>query len=164
VRPRCRSVVGCCEVDKHSSGLFSRKTVLDVLCQQGDLVYDRPPVSKARLHPWEQWVDDWFDTSVDESLEFFKGNTQQRYGMLALWIPSGFSGLGTATTCALLQIFGILSWRMEEVRKSQNHDLRADPAWSMNSGKMESNPGDFSGFRRLRAAASYSGLKGSEIL
>jgi len=53
---------------------------------------------------------------------------------------------------------------MQELRKSQNHDLRADPAWSMNSGKMESNPRDFPGFRRLRAAASSSGLKGSKIL
>ena len=72
--------------------------------------------------------------------------------------------LATALISALLQIFGILSWRMQEVRKSQNQDLRADLAQSMNSGKMESNPGDFSGFRRLRAAASSSGLKGSEIL
>jgi len=63
------SVLGCCEVDKYSSGLlFSWKAVLDVLCQQGDLVYGRP-VSKARLLLREQWVDDWVDTSVDESLE-----------------------------------------------------------------------------------------------
>jgi len=48
-------VVGCCEVDKHSSGLlFSGKAILDVLCQQGDLVYSRPPVSEARLLMWEQ--------------------------------------------------------------------------------------------------------------
>jgi len=53
---------------------------------------------------------------------------------------------------------------MQEVRKSQNQDLRADPAWSINSGKMESNPGDFPGFMRLRAAASSSGTNGSEIL
>jgi len=53
---------------------------------------------------------------------------------------------------------------MQEVRKSQNQDLKADPAWSINSGKMESNPGDFPDFRCLRAAASSSGLKGSEIL
>jgi len=53
---------------------------------------------------------------------------------------------------------------MQERKEWQNQDLRADPAWSMNSGKMESIPGDFSGFRRLRAAASSSGLKGSEIL
>jgi len=53
---------------------------------------------------------------------------------------------------------------MQELRKSQNQDLRADPAWSINSGKMESNTGDFPGFKRLRAAASSPGLKGSEIL
>jgi len=41
---------------------------------------------------------------------------------------------------------------------SQNQDLRADPAWTINSGKMKSNPGDFPGFRRLRAAASSYGL------
>jgi len=35
-------------------------------------------MSKARLLPWEQWVDDCFDTSVDESLEDFKGDAQQR--------------------------------------------------------------------------------------
>jgi len=53
---------------------------------------------------------------------------------------------------------------MQDMRKLQNQDLRADPAWIINSGKMESNPGDFPGFRHLRAAASSSGLKGSEIL
>jgi len=53
---------------------------------------------------------------------------------------------------------------MQELNKSQNQDLRADAAWSMNSGKMEFNPGDFPGFRRLSAAANTSGLKGSEIL
>jgi len=61
------SVVGCCEVDIHSSGfLFSRKTIFDVLRQQGDFVYGRPPVSEARLFPREQWVDDWVDTSADQ--------------------------------------------------------------------------------------------------
>jgi len=39
---------------------------------------------------------------------------------------------------------------MQEVRKSQNQDFRADPVWSMNSGKMESNPRDFPGFRHVR--------------
>jgi len=53
---------------------------------------------------------------------------------------------------------------MQELRKSQNQDLRADQGWSINSGKMESNPGDFPGFKRLRAAANSSGLKGSELL
>ena len=160
------SVVGCCDkVEKHSSGLLlSRKAILDILCHQGDLVHGRPPVSKARLLLWDQWVDDWFGTSVDESLENFKGVTQQRYGTVAIWVPSGFSGLGLATASALFQIFGVLSWRMQEGRKSQNQDLRADPVWSINSVKMESNPRDFPGFRRLRPEASSSGLKGSEIL
>jgi len=53
---------------------------------------------------------------------------------------------------------------MQDLKKSQNQDLRADPAWTMNSGKMESNPGDFPGFRHLEAAESSSGLKGSAIL
>jgi len=79
------SVVGCCEVDKHSSSLlFSRKAILDVIRQQGDLVYGRPPVSKARQFPREQWVEDWIDTTVDESLEDLKGDTQQRNGVVAL--------------------------------------------------------------------------------
>ena len=56
-------------------------------CVSGcDLVYGRPAVTKARLLPREQWVDDWFDTSVDESLEDFKEDTQQRYGTIALWV------------------------------------------------------------------------------
>jgi len=97
------SVVGCCEIDEHSSGLFfSRKAILDVLCQQGDLVYGRPPVSKARLLLWEQWIDDWFDTSVDECLKDFEGDTQLRYGGITLWVPNGFSGLGIVTISALL--------------------------------------------------------------
>jgi len=34
------SVIGCYEVDKHSSSLlFSQKAILNILCQQGDLVY-----------------------------------------------------------------------------------------------------------------------------
>jgi len=53
---------------------------------------------------------------------------------------------------------------MEEVRKSQNQNLKADPAWRINSGKTESRPKDFPGFRCLWAAASFFGMKGSEIL
>jgi len=53
---------------------------------------------------------------------------------------------------------------VQELKKSHNQDLIADPAWSINPRKMESNPGDFPDFRHLRAAASSSGLKGSEIL
>jgi len=53
---------------------------------------------------------------------------------------------------------------MKELRQSQNQDLRADPACNINSRKMESSPGDFPDFRRLKAAENSSGLKGSEIL
>jgi len=49
------SVVGCCGIDNYSSGLLlSRNVILDVLRQEGDLVYGRPPVSKARLFLREQ--------------------------------------------------------------------------------------------------------------
>jgi len=67
-----------------------------------------------------------------------------------------------ATISALLMMFGILSLHMQEVRKLLNQDLRANPAWIINSGKVESRPGDFPGFRHLRAAATPSGLKGQE--
>ena len=43
-------------------------------------------MSKTRLLPREQWVDDWVDTSLDEPLEDFKRDTQQRYRMIALWV------------------------------------------------------------------------------
>jgi len=53
------SVLVCCEIEKHSTGLlFSQKAILDVLCQQGDFFCGRPPVSKACLLLWEQCVDD----------------------------------------------------------------------------------------------------------
>jgi len=74
------------------------------------------------------------------------------------------SGSQFATNSALFQIFGYLSWYMQEVRKSRNQDLKADPAWTINSGKMESNPRDFPGLRRLRAAASPSGTEEPEVL
>jgi len=60
------------------------------MCQQGDLIYGPPPVLEARLLLCEQWVGDCFDTSVDESLEDFKGDTQQRYGKIALTVPQWF--------------------------------------------------------------------------
>jgi len=59
----------------------------DTVCSIVDLIYGRPPVSTARLLLWEQWVDDWFNTGVDESLEDCKGGTQHRYRAVALWVP-----------------------------------------------------------------------------
>jgi len=68
----------------HIRSFFNRKAILDVLCQQGDLVYGRPPVLKLKtlLLPREQWVD----TRLDESLEDFKGDAQQRCGTVTLWV------------------------------------------------------------------------------
>jgi len=81
------SVVGYCDIDKHSSGLLRRKTILGVLWhQQGDLVYGRPPVSELCLLLRQQWVDDWFDTSIDVSLEYFEGDTEQRCWDICLWV------------------------------------------------------------------------------
>jgi len=56
-------------------GLLCWKAILDVLSQQCDLVYGWPPISKAYLLLWEQWVDDWFHTSINESPEDFEGDT-----------------------------------------------------------------------------------------
>ena len=44
-------------------------------------------MTEARLLLWEQWVVDCFDTSVDESLEDFKGVTQQRYRTITHRVP-----------------------------------------------------------------------------
>ena len=78
---------------------------------------------------------------------------------VVLRVSKWLSGWVIANISALLQIFGILNRRMQEVRKSQNQDLRADLEWSINFRKMEFNPRDFTGFKRLRAAANSSGLK-----
>jgi len=70
-------------------------------------------VSKARLLPWEQWVDDCNNMSVDESLEDLKGTHSRDMGRSLFRSLNVFSGLGIATISALLQIFGILSWLMQ---------------------------------------------------
>ena len=72
---------------------------------------------------------------------------------------TGFIGLGIATTNALLQIFGILRWCKQDERNPHSQDFRAAPAWSKNSGQIESGPGAFPGFRCLRAAANSEGVK-----
>jgi len=65
------SVVGCCEIDKHSSGLLlSRKAIFDLLCQQGDPVVGRPSVSNPACSCGSK--SDRFDKTIDESLEDFK--------------------------------------------------------------------------------------------
>jgi len=55
-------------------------------------------VSKARLLLWEQWVDDWFDTGVEESPEDFKGDTQKRFRAAAGWVHQWLLRLDSAET------------------------------------------------------------------
>ena len=45
-----------------------------------------------------------------------------------------------ATTSALLQTFGILSWRKQEERKPRSHDFKPGPAWIKSSWQIESGP------------------------
>ena len=77
VRPRCHAVLYAALGSTKLA--LNLKVVLDVQCQHDDLIYGRPPSSKTRLLQQEQWVDDWFDTGVDESLEDLEEDTQQRY-------------------------------------------------------------------------------------
>jgi len=63
------SVIGCCEVVL-AEKLSSMSCVSRVTWSTVDL-----PCRKM------------IDTSVDESLEDFKRDTQQRYGTVALWVP-----------------------------------------------------------------------------
>ena len=74
--------------------------------------------------PWEQGVDYWFNTIVDQSLEDLVRDAEQRDGTVALGSSTGFEGFGIATTSALLQTFEILSWRKQKERKSRSiHSL-----------------------------------------
>ena len=80
--------------------------------------------------------------SIDKTLEDLEGDTQQRDGSMALWIPWGPIYL-KETTSALLQILGILRLRNQKNRNSYN--FISEPAWSANSGQMESGPAAFPG-------------------
>jgi len=84
-------------------------------------------------------------------------------GRLFLRSLNGLFGLWIATTSALLQILGILTWRMQQVKKKHFQNFRADLAWSLNSRKIESNSGDFFAFTWLRALATSSGVKGPDM-
>jgi len=93
-----------------------------------------------------------------------KGTYSRDMGQQLFGSPSAFSDLGIKIISALLQIFRIFSWRMQELKEIAKTRFESRPGVEYNSGKMESSPGNFPGFRRLRAAARSSGLRGSEIL
>jgi len=67
-----------------------------------------------------------------------KGTNNRDMGRWLFGSPGSFSDLGITTISLLLQIFGILSWHNQEVGKSQNQDWKANPVWSINSGKIKS--------------------------
>jgi len=104
--------------------------------------------SEASLLLWEQWVGDCFDTSVDESLEDFEGDTQQRYRTIALWVPQWLLWLRDRNyKCSSdLWNFELAHAGIEEVAESR---FESRPGVDLNSGKMETNPRDFPGFKLL---------------
>ena len=117
-------------------------------------------MSKPSLLAWEQGVDNRFNTSVDQSFEDLVGDTEQGDGTIALGSSTGLFGFGIATTSALLQTLGILSWRKQEERKPRN--FKAVPAWIISSGQIESGPRAFPGLTCWRAAANSLDEKSPE--
>ena len=102
-------------------------------------------MSKTSLLAWEQGVDNRFNTSVDQSFEDLVRDTEQEDGSILFGSSTGLFGFGIATTSALLQTLGILSWRKQEERKPRNQDFKAVPAWIISSGQIESGPEAFPG-------------------
>ena len=75
------SVISSCQIDEHgTSVLFCFKRILNVLRKQNDLMYGRFSVSKFNLFLWEQRVDYWFETIVDQSFEDLVRDADQRDG------------------------------------------------------------------------------------
>ena len=142
------SVISSCQTDKHGTGLlFCLKRILNALRKQNDLVHDRLSVSKSSLFLWKQEVDYWFDMIVDQSFEDLVRETEQKNGTVAFGSSIGFKRLGIATTSALLQTFGILSWRKQEEGKPRSQDFKPGPAWITSSGQIEPGPGALPGFK-----------------
>ena len=101
------------------------------------MVYGSPLVLKVRLLLWEKWVD--VSMRIHESLKHFKGDRQQRYRAVALWV----SKWRIQCSSPALWNFDFMHAGSEKV---QNHQLRADLVWSINYGKLQSRHGDFPGF------------------
>ena len=119
-------------------------------------------MSETSLLPREKRVDGGFNTGIDKTLENLERDAQQRDGSIALWTPGDSFGLRIATTSTLIQILGTLRLHNQEDRNSNNHDFISKPAWSINSGKMESGPAAFPGFWCWRTDMSSSMVKSSE--
>jgi len=119
------TVAGCCEDVKSNSGPFMAKKLSWMSCVSrvtwctADLPCQKPACSRGSDRRWSvrherRWVSWGFSRVHNRDM------ARSLFGS-----PSGFSCLGIATFITLLHICGIFSCRMQEVRKSQNQDLRA---------------------------------------
>ena len=68
-------------------------------------------------------------------------------------------GVGIATTSALLQTFGILSWPKKGERKPRSQNFKPGPVWIKSSGQVESGSGALPGFKWRRTTANSLGEK-----
>ena len=62
------------------------------------------------------------------------------------------------------KILGMLRLGKQDERNSRNQYFISVPAWSINSGQIESGPGAFPGFRCWRAGVSSSTVKSPKRL
>ena len=91
LRSRCQTMSYCCQMDKYDTGLLlSLKKILDVLCQQNDLLHGWLPASKASLLFRKQWINNWLNSGVDKPLEDLVGKTKKRYRLKTLRVPHRF--------------------------------------------------------------------------
>ena len=80
-------VIGCSEVHKDSTSFFfSRKTVLDFLGHQGDLIYSRSSASETCLLTWEQGIDDRLDAGLNEPFEDLVGDSKQKRTVIIFYL------------------------------------------------------------------------------
>ena len=63
---------------------------------------------ETSMLPRDKQVNSRLNMGIVKTLKDLEGDTQQRNGSIALWIPWGLLGLRIATTSALLEIFGRL--------------------------------------------------------
>ena len=68
---------------------------------------------------------------------------------------TGFEGLSIATTSALLQTFGILSWGKQKEWKSRSQNFKLGPVRIKSSGQIESGPGALPSFKWWKAESKF---------
>ena len=141
---------------------FLFKRILNILRKQNDLIYGSLSVSKFTLFLWEQEADYWFNAIVDQSLKDLVRDSEQSDATVALWVSTGFEGLGIATTSALLQIFRILSRRKQKKKKLRNQNFKQRLAWIKSYGQIKSGPEALPGGQqqmRMEGSSKFSWRK-----